>query len=364
LVQEFHSMLTFSRLPAFAFFFGLLGCLSLSSCPAPANDDDSSVQPDDDDDDSVELPSAEIPFGLFPAPGAQGVSVYTVVFADSKFAESLAEAVLLLTDPDGAEVLLDLSEVTFVRLVGDPVSPLSGDTTYQAHAEFPSSGEVFDWEFSTGPAPDSFGAPPTGMVYQWLMDEMTIISPVSEQSQEYFNFAQARFLLSLAEDGETLTATGAATDLWDQLDSPQSLCQPTWTAEDGTWNDPHFRFSDVALETVRDVSQSQIPGDVQVNPIFFNKIEGVLTGAPDASSAMVDGRFRGYIDLRDLLWGDICDTATMMIPGSVCEPCPNEPEVLQCFYVWGIGAKGVARPDLVPLGAITTEEILADENCP
>jgi hypothetical protein len=120
----------------------------------------------------------------------------------------------------------------------------------------------------------------------------------------------------------------------------------------------------VALENVVDVSQSSIPGDVLVNPLLFSKIEGVLVGPPGPSSAMVDGAARGYIDLRDLAMGDICAMASSMVPGAVCEPCPNEPEVLQCFYLWAIGARGVARPDLVPLEARTTAEVLVDKNCP
>ena len=63
-------MLSSSRLPLFPLLFGLVGCLALSSCPAPTNDDDdSSAQSDDDDDDSLAYRSDKSPNATSPDQG-------------------------------------------------------------------------------------------------------------------------------------------------------------------------------------------------------------------------------------------------------------------------------------------------------
>ena len=366
---------------------GFLSCLVLvmPSCDGSGDDDDSGVDDDDsqgddddsqgDDDDSQgddddswidsdALLGPTAVMGLYPDADSKGVSVHTVLFADMKGKGTLEGATLTLTDPNGSAVAIDLSEVGGMRLAGEPTQALVAETTYQARAEFPSTSEIVEWNFSTGTAPPEISSPPAGMLYHLVLTDMTVVSPVHPDTSTFFRAAMPKFLLGVSAEGTTLSLVGGSITEWARYNCPQDICQPTWSAEGGVWNNPAFHQEDIPVTKLMDARDfPSLPVDVVVGPMQLDFISGVFVEGAAGDTRLSDFSFRGYLDIRDTGMGSVCAALPSILPGVVCEPCELEPEAIQCVYFWGEGGTAIPRPYLVPLDEYFVEDILTQKKC-
>ena len=323
------------------------------------SDDDDSLQPDDDDTSTEPEPELSVPFGLYPLPGTLDVSPRTVVFADASKTGVLSGATLTITDSAGSEIPVEISEVSSIRLVGRPLETLSEETDYTVTVSFSEETPTHEWSFTTGLGLPTFGGEVPSLTHQLSLGNLVVISPAHFETGSLFGFTLPKILFQVSEADGSVTIVGGAVDEWGEA-SQQSVCQASWSATDGVWVDPHFEVGSFTIPVLRSTKGQHLP----ISPAQYAMYVSRLGGSFDPGVGLREVEISGHIDIRDLGMGDACQLMMVIVPGTVCEACPGEPESLECVYLWGIGGTATVRPDIQEITELTTEEIVAGDCYP
>ena len=347
----------------------LLALAILPACSSsPVDDDDSGTDDDDDDDDDDDsAPEYSNPFGLYPVPGAVDVSTRTLVFADAAEAELLAGATLTLTSAARSEVPVEISEVSSIRLVGRPIEALADETEYSVTVSFPGEDNPHEWSFTTGFGPPIVGEVPEVQTLQLNAADFVVLSPFHPESPVAFEFALPKLLFQISEADGSLSAFGGAVDEWGEDALQQSLCQPTWAATGGTWADPYFEFTSFSIPYLRTTEGQPVPFSLLEASLYVSRLSGAFvedSKSKTSTFGLLQVEIDGHVDVRDFGMGDVCQMRAELLPGTVCEACPGEPEAMECVYLWGLGGTAMARPDIQEITELTGEEIVAGDCYP
>jgi hypothetical protein len=147
------------------------------------------------------------------------------------------------------------------------------------------------------------------------------------------------------------------------MEPTQDFCQPTLTLPAVPFDNPVVKSEPAPMAHVADLSGMPLGLSGVQMTMRDMQVRGALVNDEDGQwSAGVDGMLKGWVDIREMGFGNACNMMAGFVEGMTCEPCPDEPDVRECVIYWFTDIEATLIEDF-SLTDRTIEEVDEDEGC-